>query len=299
MNALRWAYVGIMVLLWACDNSPYAGYEEKNGIHYQLISLGDGSVQPDSGDFLVYSWKLESNLPEMVLNGAEFSEQTLSGRISEDIPWSMILGEFELGDSLSLIIDDPRKFDPDYNGDSARNVIESPALKVAVRLLALYKDSTYFGPDKYRPFLLEQMEWDLLRDYLEINRLLMEDHFYRGVFIDYLDTSGTHAPDSGDMIRLSYVATFVNGTEFDNTEKWEEDFVFQYGKPHQVIRGLEIAISTLKEGNEAKIIIPSQLAFGDGGSSSGIVPPYSTVIYHVKVDSVYTIKETNLETIDQ
>ena len=37
----------------------------------------------------------------------------------------------------------------------------------------------------------------------------------------------------------------------------------------------------MREGEKAKIIIPSQLAFGENGSSTGIVPPYTSVIYEV------------------
>jgi len=53
------------------------------------------------------------------------------------------------------------------------------------------------------------------------------------------------------------------------------------GDTAQVITGLEIGIKKMREGGKAKIIIPSQLAFGENGSSTGIVPPYTSVIYEV------------------
>ena len=39
----------------------------------------------------------------------------------------------------------------------------------------------------------------------------------------------------------------------------------------------------LKKGEKSKIIIPSQLAFGRVGSSTKIVPPYTTVIYNLEI----------------
>ncbi|PJB13827.1 MAG: peptidylprolyl isomerase, partial [Flavobacteriales bacterium CG_4_9_14_3_um_filter_32_8] len=59
-----------------------------------------------------------------------------------------------------------------------------------------------------------------------------------------------------------------------------------YGSPDQVIKGLEIAINGMKKGEKSKIIIPSQLAFGEEGSSTQIVPPFTTVIYELEIVNV-------------
>ena len=39
----------------------------------------------------------------------------------------------------------------------------------------------------------------------------------------------------------------------------------------------------MNEGEKAKFIIPSQLAYGGAGSSTGIIPPYTTVIYEIEL----------------
>jgi peptidylprolyl isomerase len=39
----------------------------------------------------------------------------------------------------------------------------------------------------------------------------------------------------------------------------------------------------MNEGEKAKFIIPSQLTYGKKGSSTGIVPPYTTVIYEIEL----------------
>ena len=58
-------------------------------------------------------------------------------------------------------------------------------------------------------------------------------------------------------------------------------YQFRCGDTAQTIEGLEIALKMMRVGEKAKIIIPSQLAFGNNGSSTGIVPPYTTVVYEV------------------
>lgn len=39
----------------------------------------------------------------------------------------------------------------------------------------------------------------------------------------------------------------------------------------------------MNEGAKTKFIIPSQLAFGKMGSSTNIIPPFTTVIYEVEL----------------
>ena len=64
---------------------------------------------------------------------------------------------------------------------------------------------------------------------------------------------------------------------------------FQLGKPDQVIRGIEIALHHMRPGGEVRLVIPYYLAFGPEGSSTGIVPPYTTVVYRVKLLSAKII----------
>jgi FKBP-type peptidyl-prolyl cis-trans isomerase len=68
-------------------------------------------------------------------------------------------------------------------------------------------------------------------------------------------------------------------------EKSPANFEFTYGSPEQVLKGLNYVIGKLKFSQSVKIILPSRLAFGENGSSNGVVPPYTPLIYEVKVDS--------------
>ena len=43
------------------------------------------------------------------------------------------------------------------------------------------------------------------------------------------------------------------------------------------------ALYKLKKGEKAKIILPSQLAFGDQGSSNGVIPPYTPLVYQIEI----------------
>lgn len=90
----------------------------------------------------------------------------------------------------------------------------------------------------------------------------------------------------GDTIIVHYEGRFLNGKFFDSTIKRNEPFGFVYGTEWQVIDGLEEAIGTMREGEKSMFILPSELAFGEEGSSTGIVPPYTSVIFEVELMEV-------------
>lgn len=91
----------------------------------------------------------------------------------------------------------------------------------------------------------------------------------------------------GDLVTISYQGNFLDGRFF---ERSNTDFEFIYGTPDQILKGLNYVIGRLKLGQTAKILLSSRLAFGAGGSSNGIVPPFTPLIYELKIKDVKKIK---------
>jgi len=97
---------------------------------------------------------------------------------------------------------------------------------------------------------------------------------------------GNGAPvREGATVTLHYAATLVDGTEFDNTRKRSDPFVFTKGS-RVLIDGLEEGVGLLRQGDKARLVIPSYLAFAEKGNYGGLVPPFSTVVYEVEVVGV-------------
>jgi peptidyl-prolyl cis-trans isomerase A (cyclophilin A) len=51
----------------------------------------------------------------------------------------------------------------------------------------------------------------------------------------------------------------------------------------QVIQGWEEGIALMQEGEQARLIIPSYLAYGPKGAGGGMIPPYSTLVFDVEL----------------
>ena len=93
--------------------------------------------------------------------------------------------------------------------------------------------------------------------------------------------SGDH-PQKGRNVSVHYKGMLLDGTVFDSSYSRNEPIVFQLGQG-QVIRGWDEGIALLKKGSAAKLIIPSELAYGSQGGGGGIIPPSATLIFEVEL----------------
>lgn len=99
-------------------------------------------------------------------------------------------------------------------------------------------------------------------------------------WIDRNEGTGDQTPDEGDQVAISYQGEYLTGRFL---EKSPEKFEFIVGTPDQLLKGLNYVISRLKLAGNAKIILPSQLAFGENGSSNGMVPPFTPLVYKIEI----------------
>lgn len=83
---------------------------------------------------------------------------------------------------------------------------------------------------------------------------------------------------AGNKVRLEYTVSLIDGTKcYDSSIDGPLEFIV--GKS-QIHSGLDEAILLLKEGEQAKIIVPSHLAFGLLGDGIKI-PARSTLVYQI------------------
>jgi len=83
-------------------------------------------------------------------------------------------------------------------------------------------------------------------------------------------------PIAGDTLSLSYKGYILPDTTNAFVEKSLDIYVF---KKDNVIEGWEEGISLMKKGEDAKIVIPSKLAYGK--VQTAVIPPYSILMFNV------------------
>lgn len=102
-------------------------------------------------------------------------------------------------------------------------------------------------------------------------------------FILVEEGSGTKAA-AGNTVFVHYSGYLEDGTMFDSSVKRDQQFTFVLGMG-RVIKGWDEGIALMKEGDKARLIIPSDLGYGERGAG-GVIPPNAKLIFDVELIEV-------------
>ena len=89
-------------------------------------------------------------------------------------------------------------------------------------------------------------------------------------------------PSADSTVTVHYRGTLVDGTEFDSSYGRGEPATFPVSG---VIPGWTEALQLMKEGAKFKIVLPTELAYGDRGAGQ-VIGPNATLIFDVELISV-------------
>lgn len=93
---------------------------------------------------------------------------------------------------------------------------------------------------------------------------------------------GTGAtPQPGAKVKVDYAGWLKDGTRFDTSLERPHPIAFELGKG-MVIAGWDQGIATMKEGGKRQLVIPPELAYGDGGRPP-VIPPKATLVFEVEL----------------
>ena len=85
---------------------------------------------------------------------------------------------------------------------------------------------------------------------------------------------------SGAKVRVHYVGTLTDGTEFDSSRERDRPFEFWVGE-HQVIAGWDEGVLGMHEGELRKLTIPPGLGYGSEDKPG--IPANSTLLFEVEL----------------
>jgi FKBP-type peptidyl-prolyl cis-trans isomerase len=88
-------------------------------------------------------------------------------------------------------------------------------------------------------------------------------------------------PKTGQTVVAHYTGMLPDGKKFDSSVDRGTPFKFKLGA-RQVIKGWDEGFSTMKVGEERRLIIPPDLGYGARGYPP-VIPPNSTLIFDVKL----------------
>ena len=280
------------LFLFSCTEKRFPDFSESvNGLLYKLVDIGDSDKKPKIGDYVTVQMTIQSEKDSMLYDSRIIG---LDGSVTFILEKSPFQKDYREG-FLSMSEGDSAIFLTDaYSFYMKKNNMPVPAgmkmesiIRINVRLLNVATPEEHQLAMQKEKEMLEKGEFEEKKvlDQFMADSNIAAQMISNGIYYIRMVEGQGLSPDSGSIALLNYKGCFLNGRCFDNT--WEsQPFEYVIGAEDQLIKGLEIGVKRMHEGEKAKFIIPSHLAYGNAGSANGIVPPFTTIIYEVELIKV-------------
>ncbi|MBN2485360.1 MAG: FKBP-type peptidyl-prolyl cis-trans isomerase [Bacteroidales bacterium] len=277
----------IFGFLVSCNNgSRYPGFSKsRKGFYYQLHSIGEGETTIKTGDYVT------ADIAYLTMSDSIFFEGRRKIKLEKPAFRGAIEDCFAMlndDESATFILEAGSFFNITLESDLPSFLKDGDKLKIRISVIDVQTEQQY--NNEKQAFL----KW--INDFGEYEKVILQQFlneedidikpYPSGLIYIPVKTGNNIKIEPGDTITINYEGRFLNGKFFDSTVRRNQPFQFVYGTEWQVIKGLEEGIRDMSEGEKAIFITPSELAFGQSGSSTGIIPPFTSLIFELEVLSV-------------
>jgi FKBP-type peptidyl-prolyl cis-trans isomerase len=273
-----------LVFLSSCDNfSKYPGYKKsKSGFYYKLEKFGESSQKAKPGDYITADISYLTIDDSLFFEGRrklQITDPSFPGSIDECF---LMLAQDE---KATFIISATDFFTKTLETTVPQFLQSTDAMKISIDIIEVQTENDYYREKEAFLHWIEDFgdyEKVILRQFIEQQEIEITPTA-SGLFHLVLKEGQGDLVQIGDTVTVHYEGKFLNGKFFDSTKRRNSPFQFVYGRKWQVISGLEEAIGRMKAGEKSIFILPSQIGFGEIGSTTGIIPPYTSTIFEVEL----------------
>lgn len=265
-----------LTLLFSCGKK----FETtENGVKYKILSHDESAKPIGKGDLILVNLILKTEHDSIILE--TFSKNTPRYIPFEEPVLTQVFATLSKGDSLEILVNADTLFNKSFGMPKPSNIKNGENIHFTMKVVESLDQKEILKKK------VDQQRELMTKDSLAIGELLktLKDVKQTASGLRYVieKAASGKQPKSGDKIQVRYKGTLPNGEVFDATKEGAEPFTFTVGLG-QVIKGWDEGLMLMHEGEKCKFIIPSHLAYGDGGQ--GPIPPMATLIFDVELIKV-------------
>lgn len=265
----------ILFTLGAC--SKYKGFKkDKSGFYYQFHGdIHDTADQPHTGDLVGVLLSLRAG--DSILIPMMPNEMIMDSLYEGDM--FAALRMMHVGDSATFILDGPKFFENMMNPGQEYTFGEDP----------LYLDVKLYGVMKKADFEKAKAEYEAQLDERRTQEIADIDNYLQnnpgmkqaetGVYVKTVKKGNGAKVEPLQTVKVHYTGRFTDGTVFDSSVERGTPFEFTVGAG-QVIPGWDATVSNMRVGDKVTVLIPSDLAYGEGRQG---IPPYSPLVFDIEL----------------
>ena len=276
-----WHYILLVCLLAGCADPEVVFETLPSGVQYAFVERNEDGEFANAGDAWVLDVQYYSDTDSLL-----FDSRSVTSKFTMECPADSMIGCVEealhlihSGDSMIIKVDAERFF-------AISRGIEMPDFIKRGSLLTFYVRCNGVVPKS----TLEQQFGEYISKMMANEKMLISNYIEREQIATVPSPTGLYKivlkPGSGKQtaanktVTVHYVGMFVEGTEFDNSYKRNKPLTFKLGED-LVIPGWEEGIATMKKGEKARLVCPSNLAYGPEGTKG--IPPFSTLVFDIEM----------------
>ena len=279
----------LVALLCSCNNDGFKQVEE--GLEMKLIEFGESIKKIQTPSYVQFQWKI------IGANDSVLMEQRLFIKIDSIYPVQGITQSLShlKEEEAAIFKINPKRIELEFDELITEGALN---LKKNAEYLHYLKIEKIYFPDEFEHERDKFIEWISAQNELEesnVELTVIENFAARnfeqrfticesGSGLQYLIFPSNSGIETGygKQIKLHYRGGILDQPE--QHQLVQQDF--RIGEEMQVIRAIEEALLHMEQGDSAIILAPSKIAFGEQGSSTGIIPPATPVYYEIVLDSV-------------
>ena len=248
---------------------------EPSGVYIIPLEKGKGRC-PVKGE------KVELDFSASLLNGQSVgttfdSPDKFSFVLGEGYTiqgWEEVVPKMHLGERVLAII----PYDLAYGEHSVGSIPAYSNLVYDIKLLRITTAKELQDEAEKAMKALKADSEKAFFEYLKANNIT--DYTASGLFFNKLVTTEGEKPQEGQIARIKFDASYLDGTPLGSSEQLGEyyDVVMGQGK---VLKGLEEGIGMMRVGEKARFVLPYTLAYGT--NPYGNIPAYSNLVFDVEL----------------